>query len=69
MLPSDLIAPKNDANHAIYWRKISLLKTLLAETFPLFPCLPYNKNMLVISAIKRNQDSDTNFTHSAKPNF
>ena len=40
MLPSDLIAPKNDANNAIYWQKISLLKTLLAETFPLFPCLP-----------------------------
>ena len=34
-----LIAQKNVANHSVYWRKISLVKTLLAEKFQLFPCL------------------------------
>ena len=38
MLPPNPKATKNVANHPIYWWKISLVKMLLAETFPLFPC-------------------------------
>ena len=52
MLPSDLIAPKNDANQAIYWRKISLLKKLLTETISLFPCMNdihYNGTSIIVT--------------------
>ena len=39
MIPSNNNILRNVANHALFWWKISLVKTLLAETFPLFPCL------------------------------
>ena len=51
-LPPDFNLSKNVVNHAIYWRNILLVKTLLVETFPLFLCLKKHINHGVIGQIE-----------------